>query len=367
MANNNFIHDIVSPKNDSGPAEPRRTEAPKSMRETIVPREELSDSEEREFVNHNREIETNPFLLRYARHTVTQDTDVAQPAPVREPVKVPTPVSAKPEVPTFETREVQPPKIKYKKVSSGNGHGKGIWVFATICILALLYAVSFVFVRATVTVTPYSEPISINDEFQAVKDSITSLPFSEMAVDLSDSTSVVSSGSSSEDTKATGKVVLYNAYSTSKQNLLIDTRLEATNGKIYMTDKAVSIPGYTKEGTTIIPGSVEVGVHATESGESFNTGPTDFKFVGFKTSPDKYEKFYARSKSAIEGGSTGLVYTITSDERNTAENELLTKLTERALNQMKAEVPEGYVMFDDAQLTKTSTLNKPRNIKRVKA
>lgn len=350
MANNNFIHDIVSPKGDSNIPEKKYTEVPKTMRETIVPREELSDSEERDFTNHNREIDTNPFLLRYARHTVTQDTDVAAPEPVREAVKIPTTtVSQKPEVPRFETRRAEPPKIKYKKVSSGgSGHGKGIWVFAFVCILALLYAVSFVFVRATVTVTPYSEPVSIDDSFQAVKDSNTGLGFSVMAVDLSDSTEVISSGSSSEDTKATGKVILYNAYSATKQNLLIDTRLEATNGKIYMTDKAITIPGYTKEGSTIIPGSVEVGVHATESGESFNTGPTDFKFVGFKSSPDKYEKFYARSKTNIEGGSTGLVYTITSAERDSAENELLAKLKERALNQMKAEVPDGYIMFDDA-------------------
>ena len=353
MANNNFIHDIVSPKGDSNIPEKRHTEAPKTMRETIVPREELSDSEEREFTNHNREIDTNPFLLRYARHTVTQDTDATDSVPVREPVNVPIytapTVTQKPEVPKFDARRVEPTKIKYKKVNSGgSGHGKGIWLFAFVCILALLYAVSFVFVRATVTVTPYSEPISIDDNFQAVKDSNSGLGFSVMAVDLSDSTEVVSSGSSSEDTKATGKVVLYNAYSATKQNLLIDTRLEASNGKIYMTDKAVTIPGYTKDGSTIIPGSVEVGVHATESGESFNTGPTDFKFVGFKTSPDKYEKFYARSKTNIEGGSTGLVYTITSEARNTAENELLSKLKERASNQMRAEVPDGYIMFDDA-------------------
>lgn len=348
MANNNFIHDIVSPRGDSNVPEKRQAEAPKTMRETIVPREELSDSEEREFTNHNREIDTNPFLLRYARHTVTQDSDISELAPRIEQVNVPTPAKVVPEVPRFEAKKAVPPKVKYRKVSSGGGHSKGIWFFAFVCILALLYAVSFVFVKATVTVTPYSEPVSISDSFHAVKDSSTSLGFSVMSVDLSDSTEVVSSGSSSEDTKATGKVILYNAYSTSKQNLLIDTRLEASNGKIYMTDKAVTIPGYTKEGTTIVPGSVEVGVHATESGESFNTGPTDFKFVGFKTSPEKYEKFYARSKTSIEGGSTGLVYTITSSERDTAEGELLAKLKERASNQMRAEVPDGYVMFDDA-------------------
>lgn len=348
MANNNFIHDIVSPRGDSSVPEKRQTEAPKTMRETIVPREELSDSEEKEFTTHNREIDTNPFLLRYARHTVTQDSDISEPAPRVEKTSVPTPAKVSSEVPRFETKREKPPKFKYRKVNSGGGHGRGIWFFAFVCILALLYAVSFVFVKATVTVTPYSEPVAIDDSFHAVKDSSTGLGFSVMSVDLSDSTEVVSSGSSSEDTKATGKVILYNAYSTSKQNLLIDTRLEATNGKIYMTDKAVTIPGYTMEGSTIVPGSVEVGVHATESGESYNIGPTDFKFVGFKTSPEKYEKFYARSKTSIEGGSTGLVYTITSSERDTAESELLAKLKERASNQMKAEVPDGYVMFDDA-------------------
>lgn len=356
MANNNFIHDIVSPKNDQNSSEVRRPETPKSMRDTIVPREELSDSEEKEFTNHNREIDTNPFLLRYARHTVTQDTEIAPRVPVSAPEVVSSAqVASKPEVPRFEpAKPEQPPKIKYKRPSHGNGKGKGIWFFAFICILALLYAVSFVFVKATVTVTPYSEPISIDDNFQATKDSAVGLGFSVMAVDLSDSKEVVSSGSSSEDTRATGKVILYNAYSSSKQNLLIDTRLEATNGKVYMTDKAVTIPGYTKEGTTIVPGSVEVGVYATESGESFNTGPTDFKFVGFKTSPDKYEKFYARSKTSIEGGSTGLVYTITSEERSSTETELLQSLKERASNQMRAEVPEGYVMFDDAIFYETN-------------
>ncbi len=352
MANNNFIQDIVSPNNE--PERPVRldkkvvqSDTNRLNRDILVPREELTSSEETELLNANREIDTNPFLMRYARHAVTQESDMPE---VRTP-NVAT---------VSELKLPSTPKETFRKINrdGGSKSGKGVWVFATICLIALVYALSFVFVRATVTVTPYSEPLSIDEKFEANKDASTGLPFSVMAVDMSDKADVVSTGSTTSDKLATGKVILYNAYSTSKQNLLINTRLEATNGKIYMTDIAVSIPGYTKKGETVVPGQLEVGVHATESGETYNTGMTDFKFVGFKTQADKYAKFYGRSKTAIEGGSTGLVYTITPEERSEQENLIIESLKEKAITQVMAEVPAGYIVFDDAVFyEQSSTVN----------
>ncbi len=224
-----------------------------------------------------------------------------------------------------------------------------IWIIATASVLVLFFALSFAFSGAKVTVIPKSFNADIATDFSAEKDAILpSLPFQLMTINASEQVTTPSTGNKIATSKATGSVVLFNEYSTTTQNLLINTRLEAANGKIYYTDKAVSIPGYKKSGSTVIPGSVEVSITAFEAGDTYNSPLTDFKIVGFKTSPDKYEKIYGRSRTEILGGQTGSVYTISTE----AANEALVKATENLkttlMTQARSELPEGFVLYDNA-------------------
>jgi hypothetical protein len=275
----------------------------------------FEDKDKIEIKEIDTEIRSNPFLMRYAHHGGGQE-NFGRIGGVRQ-----------------------------------QGGGKKIlWSFAGIlCVVALL-SLSFAFAKATILVTPKTYTVAIDNTFTAGYQSQTGLSYETMSVENSESETVTSSGSTTGDVVATGKVRLYNEYSTAKQSLLINTRLEAPNGKIYMTDTATVIPGYTKVGTEIVPGSVEVGVHAEKGGADYNQDPTDFIIFGWKTDKIKSQKFYARSTTPLAGGSTGLVYTITPDEYNTKIAALEDAVRQKVRNQIYAEIPEGYFTFDDAIL-----------------
>jgi len=104
--------------------------------------------------------------------------------------------------------------------------------------------------------------------------------------------------------KATGKIKIFNVFSSKSQTLVASTRFETADGKIYRISNSVTVPGSVSQGNKVIPGAVSVNVLADQAGEQYNIGLTDFTIPGFKET-SKYEKFYARSETEMTGGFVG--------------------------------------------------------------
>ncbi len=222
----------------------------------------------------------------------------------------------------------------------------GLWTLAVASFIILLFAASALFSGATVLVTPQIKDFAIDSEFSAEKDSSTVLSYDVMTLSGEAGSNVAAAETVNLEKKATGLVILYNNFSASSQKLLIDTRLLAVNGKIYKTDKATTIPGYTTKNGQVVPGQVEIGVYADEAGAEYNTPPTDFTIIGFKGTP-KYDKFYGRSKTEIAGGFKGSVNMVSDEEASRARTELRKKLAADLGARAKAELPKGFILFDD--------------------
>lgn len=274
----------------------------------------FQENDKLEIKEIDSEIKTNPFLMRYAHHATGGENFGRLPGGRRQ----------------------------------NSGGRKSLWTVAGLVLLAALFSLSYVFAHATVLVVPKVYTVALDDVFEARYQSESGVSYEKMSVENSETETVTSSGSTTGDVAATGTVRLYNEYSTNKQSLLINTRLEAPDGKIYMTDVATTIPGYIKAGNEIVPGSVEVGIHAEKGGEEYNKEPTDFIIFGWKSDKVKSQKFYARSTTPIAGGSSGLVYTISEEEYNAKITALEETVRQKVRNQIYAEVPEGYFTFDDA-------------------
>lgn len=222
-----------------------------------------------------------------------------------------------------------------------------IWLLAVVSILVLLFALSFLFVRATVTIVPKNEKGTIDDTLLASKDGKTGdILFDTMSVDGQESITVEGVMSKNVMTKASGQVIIYNAYSSSSQKLVVNTRLEAPNGHIYRIVTGVTIPGQRTVSGKVVPGSVEVTAVAAEAGDTYNSGPVDFTIPGFKGSP-QYSKIYARSKGSMSGGAQGTVYVVAPDDVKKAQNDLLKVLVDKLLKQVQAQVPKGYILYPD--------------------
>ncbi len=223
-----------------------------------------------------------------------------------------------------------------------------LWFIAIPAIIVLLFSLSFIFAGATVNVVPKSKVVTLDDTVVALKDSTDpeAVSFTVMSLTDDETIDVPGETTSTASEKATGTVVIYNEYSTASQGLVATTRLQTPDKKIYRIDKQVTVPGYTKTGTTIVPGSVTVTVTADQAGPEYNIGPSDFTIPGFAGSA-KFEKFFARSKSDISGGTEGQVHKISETSALAARDSLVEKARANLTQELRAQVPEDFILYDD--------------------
>lgn len=229
---------------------------------------------------------------------------------------------------------------------SGGGSKYAFWVIAIIAIVGLFFSVSFFFSKAIVKITPEQKAIALSETFSAVKNSSTTENLSFDVVSLTDEESKPVSGGTEKqvENKAYGKVIIYNSFSSAPQSLNIDTRLVATNGKIYKTEKKVTVPGVKKDGT---PGSIEVGVWAEKAGAEYNSTPLDFQIFGFKGTP-KYTKIFAKSKGDIAGGFVGIRRELGDLEKLAIFTDLKSSLKKKLLEKVQSQIPADVILYKDA-------------------
>ncbi|KKT00935.1 MAG: hypothetical protein UW07_C0003G0011 [Candidatus Nomurabacteria bacterium GW2011_GWF2_43_8] len=258
-----------------------------------------------------------------------------------------------------ELKEVweEPEEAKEIKTSQAKNRPRYmLWLVALISAAFCFFALSFLFSKAEVLVDPKAQDVSLNENLSASKDSSDNgLFFDLVVISGEESKSVPASGEKDVTEKATGTVVIYNAFSSSSQTLSIDTRLEGSNGKIYKTQAKTVVPGKSSSGT---PGSVEVKIYGAEAGPEYNSEPLDFKILGFKGT-SKYDKFYGRSKGAIAGGFKGRIPDVPETEKTAAVAELKTALQAKLLQKATDQIPSGFVLFKDAVFLNIDDTNIP--------
>ncbi len=235
--------------------------------------------------------------------------------------------------------------ISKHHIDANQGSSRGIWFLALLCVLTLIFALSWFFSEAKVTINPKVLDVALDKNFFSAKGALTSdLAFDLIVVSGEAKREVVGAEKREVEESAKGRVIIYNNYSSATQRLDINTRLEGSNGKIYKTEKQIVVPGKKSDGT---PGSIEVNVYASLPGESYNSGPLDFTIFGFKGTP-KYSKFYARSKSDMAGGKVGTVNSVAPEVETQIINELKTSLQEELLQKASGSIPAGFILFHGA-------------------
>ena len=147
--------------------------------------------------------------------------------------------------------------------------------------------------------------------------------------------------------RASGSVIVYNDYNKESQRLIKNTRFETLDGKIYRIRESVIVPGQKVIDGATVPGQAEVLVYADEPGAEYNKGLSDFTIPGFKGTA-RYGKFYARSKTDLQGGFSGTTKTIGAEELAKVREELQNEAKNKLLASAQAQKPENFVLFPDA-------------------
>jgi hypothetical protein len=228
-----------------------------------------------------------------------------------------------------------------------------LWFVALFSMVFCFFAISLLFAKAKIVITPKINDVVLNENLVATKDSSAGgLSFDLVVIPGEDSKNITVSGEKSVSINATGTVVIFNGYSSSPQTLSVNTKLQGSNGKVYLTQNKIIVPGVSKDGT---PGQVEVGITAAVAGVEYNSDPLDFTIIGFKGTA-KYSKFTVRSKAGttITGGFVGNAPDISQADLDVAQGELKTTLQNDLLMKATAQIPDGFILFKDATFLDTN-------------
>lgn len=210
-----------------------------------------------------------------------------------------------------------------------NKHQKKSYVRAVV-VLCIFFGIGFFllstyFGGATISINPVRHDVVLKE----TKIALSAISHESVTVELDSTDEVSANGTVKVERKASGKVVLYNAYNSAVQKLVIDTRLETPNGLIYKLKSAANIPGQKTVNGKLVPGSVEVEVEASEAGEKYNQGFRDFNVVAYKGS-DRYKGIYGRSKTPLSNGFLGTVPNIAAKDISSSTSLIKEKINTKA-------------------------------------
>lgn len=235
------------------------------------------------------------------------------------------------------------------------GGGRGIlWAFLFVVVLSLVFYVSNYFATATIEVVPTAKSSVIDSDLEALKGENTdALGFDITTLSEEKAKEVTATIEKKIQKKASGKVIIYNAYNADSQRLIKNTRLESPDHKIFRIDQSVVVPGAKVVDGKSVPGSVEALIYADAAGKEYNIGTSNFTIPGFKGDP-RYAKFSAASKpdSPIGGGFTGLVKVPSDEAIAQAQEELKNDLKKVVVEKARADIPEKRSFFPGSMVVK---------------
>lgn len=230
-----------------------------------------------------------------------------------------------------------------------------VWVLAILALTGAVFAGLNYFSSATIEVVPLTQSAHLDTEFTVAKEVAgDGLVFKFLSLSEEKSKQVDATVEKTIQKKASGKVIIYNAYSTTPQRLIKNTRLESSDHKIFRINDSVVVPGAKIAGGKVLEsGSVEAVVYADAPGKEYNIGLADFTIPGFKGDP-RYSKFTARSKadSPIAGGFLGTVKVPTDEAIALAQTNLKEELMKTAVEKARGQIPDHVTFFPGSMVLK---------------
>ncbi len=221
--------------------------------------------------------------------------------------------------------------------------------FVALLIIGFLL-LNFIFNSATINITPKYKDILFSKESSKVMimnlDGLEGVKFQVASSSISKTRSLPKTDTKTIQTKASGKIVIYNNFDTNPQKLIKNTRFESSKGKIYRITESVTIPGM--KGST--PGSIGATVYADSYGADYNIDASDFTLPGFKGTA-RYKGFYARSDGKLEGGVSGLKGLVNKSDLNAAKDEFAMSITKDIQDNLRKIKIDGYIpVYDQIQI-----------------
>ncbi len=242
--------------------------------------------------------------------------DIIRPIPVRKTAELKKQIEKVEErVEEFEKREEkQFRKEEEEKIKTKKRFSFKSYVLAVILLLlfgAAVYSAVEFLPRAKIKVITKKSEWNYTDSIVAAKNvgelnpSQKQIPAEIFSLKKNFTFSFPAAGKKQVEKRASGKIIIYNTYSSDPQPLIATTRFLTPDGKIFRLEQKIVVPGAKIVEGKIVASNIETTVVADQAGPQYNIGPVShFSIPGFQGSP-KYQSFYAESKEAMKGGFIG--------------------------------------------------------------
>jgi hypothetical protein len=165
-------------------------------------------------------------------------------------------------------------------------------------------------------------------------------------------------GSKDVGERATGSVKLANS-TGDVQALESGAELKSASGLFFITTEAITIPKATasvdSQGKVAVnPGSAVVKVIAKESGDNYNTSPTDFTAVS-------NSHISGENTSAMSGGSSKKVAVISQSDLDNAKNDLQNQAQAKNVDELKNKA-QGQIIYDNSITNDLVSFSNSKNL-----
>ena len=238
---------------------------------------------------------------------------------------------------------------------------KKTFIFGTaisIVIAVFIISMMTVFASATIEITPKTQDINVDTTIIGVAGETTTDAVRYEIIKLSESktVSVATTGEEAVELKSSGKIIIYNNFSTDPQRLIVRSRFENPDGLIFRIAESVVVPGKTVKGGVETPGSIEATIFADEAGEKYNIKKSDFTIPGFKTEAVRFKNFYARSSTNMTGGFVGKQKVVALADKQAALQKIDSETEINLEKNLESKIPEGLALLQGSIIYKSTEL-----------
>ncbi|MDO8469816.1 MAG: hypothetical protein Q7S84_02210 [bacterium] len=216
----------------------------------------------------------------------------------------------------------------------------------SVCAAAVLgggwWVATAVVPRATVTIRaaripiPFMELIDASVRVTAPESTGTRIVLPAQSFDARRTLELTfpTAGTERVATKASGTLVVTNAFSSEPQVLVATTRFVSPEGTVFRLNQRSVIPGARVSGGTIQSSTTTVSVTADAAGEAHNVPASDgWRIPGFQGTP-KYDTFTAAAPDALRGGFMGERAAPTKEEEARAVQSLDASLRDALVSEL---------------------------------
>jgi len=224
-----------------------------------------------------------------------------------------------------------------KKEKLNNRAGLIFTVSGFVLLAIILY---FFLGSAKIVIKPQKEKldlsinVSVSSNYPQINYDSNSIPGQFLSYSAEITKDFTSSGQKEVARKARGEITVFNNFNSEPQILVATTRFQSSDGLIFRTPRAITIPGAKLVSGKLVPGSITLEVLADKPGQEYNINADKFTIPGFKGTP-RFEGFYAESSQPTSGGIIGLSKIVTEKDFNTAKETVTKEASDEALSKLK--------------------------------